>query len=38
MYVQGVESIFDLDYNGRFGCRPHHLRQVFRRAEREFSA
>jgi glycyl-tRNA synthetase alpha chain len=34
MYVQGVESIFDLDYNGAgvtYG-------QVFRRAEREFSA
>src|SRR5438105_3669190 len=34
MYVQGVESVFDLDYNGAgitYG-------QVFRRAEREFSA
>jgi glycyl-tRNA synthetase alpha chain len=34
MYVQGVESVFDLDYNGTgvtYG-------QVFRRAEREFSA
>jgi glycyl-tRNA synthetase alpha chain len=34
MYVQGVESVFDLDYNGSgvtYG-------QVFRRAEREFSA
>ncbi len=34
MYVQGVESIFDLDFNGagiRYG-------DVFRRAEREFSA
>ena len=34
MYVQGVESVFDLDYNGTgvtYG-------QVFKRAEREFSA
>ena len=34
MYVQGVESVFDLDYNGagvNYG-------QVFKRAEREFSA
>jgi glycyl-tRNA synthetase alpha chain len=34
MYVQGVESVFDLDYNGSgvtYG-------QVFKRAEREFSA
>ena len=34
MYVQGVESVFDLDYNGTgvtYG-------RVFRRAEREFSA
>jgi glycyl-tRNA synthetase alpha chain len=34
MYVQGVENIFDLDYNGAgvsYG-------DVFRRAEREFSA
>jgi glycyl-tRNA synthetase alpha chain len=34
MYVQGVERVFDLDYNGAgvtYG-------QVFRRAEREFSA
>jgi glycyl-tRNA synthetase alpha chain len=34
MYVQGVGSVFDLDYNGAgvtYG-------QVFRRAEREFSA
>jgi glycyl-tRNA synthetase alpha chain len=33
MYVQGVESVFDLDYNGTgvtYG-------QVFKRAEREFS-
>src|SRR6202008_3476363 len=33
MYVQGVESVFDLDYNGSgvtYG-------QVFKRAEREFS-
>jgi len=34
MYVQGVENVYDLDYNGSgvtYG-------QVFKRAEREFSA
>jgi len=38
MYVQGVESMFDLDYNGARG--PHRITygQVFKRAEREFSA
>jgi glycyl-tRNA synthetase alpha chain len=34
MYVQGVESVFDLDYNGTGVTYGH----VFRRAEREFSA
>ena len=34
MYVQGVESVFDLDYNGAGAT----YGQVFRRAEREFSA
>jgi glycyl-tRNA synthetase alpha chain len=38
MYVQGVESVFDLDFNGVSG--PGHITygDVFRRAEREFSA
>ncbi len=38
MYVQGVESIFDLDYNGAPGAERITYDQVFRRAEREFSA
>jgi glycyl-tRNA synthetase alpha chain len=38
MYVQGVESIFDLDYNGAPGAAKITYDQVFRRAEREFSA
>jgi glycyl-tRNA synthetase alpha chain len=38
MYVQGVESIFDLDYNGVAGPERITYDQVFRRAEREFSA
>jgi glycyl-tRNA synthetase alpha chain len=38
MYVQGVESIFDLDYNGAPGAARITYDQVFRRAEREFSA
>jgi glycyl-tRNA synthetase alpha chain len=38
MYVQGVESIFDLDYNGVAGPGRITYDQVFRRAEREFSA
>jgi len=38
MYVQGVESIFDLDYNGASGSGRITYRQVFERAEREFSA
>lgn len=37
MYVQGVESIFDLDYNGAPGAGRITYGQVFRRAEREFS-
>ena len=37
MYVQGVESVYDLDFNGVAG--PGHISygQVFKRAEREFS-
>src|SRR5262249_30089663 len=38
MYVQGVESIFDLDFNGAPGAARITYDQVFRRAEREFSA
>ena len=37
MYVQGVESIFDLDYNGAAGAGRITYGQVFKRAEREFS-
>jgi glycyl-tRNA synthetase alpha chain len=38
MYVEGVESVFDLDYNGAPGDSRITYGQVFRRAEREFSA
>src|SRR6202011_4698729 len=38
MYVQGVESVFDLDYNGASGAGRVTYGQVFKRAEREFSA
>jgi glycyl-tRNA synthetase alpha chain len=39
MYVQGVESVYDLNYNGRAeGDGRVSYGQVFRRAEREFSA
>jgi len=38
MYVQGVESVFDLDYNGASGPARITYGQVFERAEREFSA
>ena len=38
MYVQGVESMFDLDYNGASGPRRVTYGQVFKRAEQEFSA
>ena len=37
MYVQGVESIFDLDFNGAPGDRKITYAQVFKRAEREYS-
>ena len=36
MYVQGVESVYDLDYNG--ARRRITYGDVFKRAEREFSA
>jgi glycyl-tRNA synthetase alpha chain len=38
MYVQGVESIFDLDFNGAEGETRITYGEVFLRAEREFSA
>jgi glycyl-tRNA synthetase alpha chain len=38
MYVQGVESMFDLDYNGASGPRRVTYGQVFKRTEQEFSA
>ena len=38
MYVQGVENIFDLDFNGVSGPGRLTYGDVFRRAEREFSA
>jgi glycyl-tRNA synthetase alpha chain len=37
-YIQGVESIFDLDYNGAAGNGKITYRDVFHRNEREFSA
>src|SRR5262249_12325412 len=38
MYVQGVESVYDLDFNGADGAGRITYGQVFHRAEREFSA
>ena len=37
MYVQAVESVYDLDFNGASGDRRITYGQVFKRAEREFS-
>ena len=37
MYVQGVESVYDLDFNGGTGERRIAYGDVFKRAEREFS-
>jgi glycyl-tRNA synthetase alpha chain len=37
MFVQGVESVFDLDYNGAPGSDRITYGEVFNRAEREFS-
>lgn len=37
-YVQGVESVYDLDFNGAAGAARISYGEVFRRAEREFSA
>ena len=38
MYVQGVESVYDLDFNGVTGAGRITYGNVFLRAEREFSA
>jgi glycyl-tRNA synthetase alpha chain len=38
MYVQGVESVYDLDFNGVAGPGRITYCDVFKRAEREFSA
>ena len=38
MYVQGVESVYDLDFNGAAGAGQITYGEVFKRAEREFSA
>jgi glycyl-tRNA synthetase alpha chain len=38
MYVEGVESVFDLDYSGVSGPGRITYGDVFKRAEREFSA
>ena len=38
MYVQGVESVYDLDFNGVEGAGRITYSDVFKRAEREFSA
>ncbi|MFZ3235252.1 MAG: glycine--tRNA ligase subunit alpha [Stellaceae bacterium] len=38
MYVQGVASVFDLDYNGAAGSARITYGDVFKRGEREFSA
>src|SRR6202162_5574947 len=37
MYVQGVESVYDLDFNGGAGVGRITYGQVFQRTEREFS-
>jgi glycyl-tRNA synthetase alpha chain len=38
MYVQGVSNVYDLDYNGADGPGRVTYGQIFKRAEREFSA
>ncbi len=38
MYVQGVENVFDLDWNGKEGAEAVTYGDVFLRSEREFSA
>jgi glycyl-tRNA synthetase alpha chain len=38
MYVQNVENVYDLDFNGAAGSERISYGQVFKRSEREFSA
>ena len=38
MFVQGVDDVYELDWNGAKGDARVHYRDVFKRAEREFSA
>ncbi|MGH7126154.1 MAG: glycine--tRNA ligase subunit alpha, partial [Stellaceae bacterium] len=38
MYVQGVENVYDLDFNGATGPTKITYGDVFKRSEREFSA
>jgi glycyl-tRNA synthetase alpha chain len=38
MYVQGVENVYDLDYNGAAGAENITYGRIFKRNEREFSA
>jgi glycyl-tRNA synthetase alpha chain len=38
MYVQNVENVYDLDFNGAMGAERITYGQVFKRGEREFSA
>ena len=37
MYVQGVENVFDLNFNGRAGAQKVSYGDVFRQAEQEYS-
>jgi glycyl-tRNA synthetase alpha chain len=37
MYVQGVENVFDLNFNGRDGARRVTYGDIFRQAEQEYS-
>jgi len=38
MFVQGVDDVYELDWNGAKGDAKVHYRDVFKRAEQEFSA
>src|SRR6202030_4811590 len=37
MYVQGVDNIYDLNFNGREGCEKVTYGDVFKQAEEEYS-
>jgi glycyl-tRNA synthetase alpha chain len=37
MYVQGVENVYDLNFNGREGCEKVTYGDVFKQAEEEYS-